>query len=67
MNENEKLIEAACHVGDAIDSLYEILESGAYTDEKIRHAIDTAIPYLTEIAGNMWAIIDDSPEDIEEL
>lgn len=67
MNKTETMIEAAFHVGAAEDSLYDLLESGAYTDEKIRHAIDTAISYLSEIAGNMWAIAEDRPEDIEEL
>lgn len=69
MNEkkDEIMVNAACHVGDAIDCLYELLDSNAYTDETICTAINSAISYLSEIAGNMWAIIDEEPEDIEEL
>lgn len=69
MNEkkDEIMVDAACHVGDAIDCLYKLLDSNAYTDETICTAINSAISYLSEIAGNMWAIIDEEPEDIEEL
>ena len=63
----EIMVNAACHVGDAIDCLYKLLDSNAYTDETICTAINSAISYLSEIAGNMWAIIDEEPEDIEEL
>ena len=67
MNENQ--MNAIVKVTWLIAEAQEILENlaGDIPDEKIGNAIDSAHEYLWDISGNMWAIIDNRPEDIEEL
>lgn len=66
MNENQ--MNAIVKVTGLIAEAREILENlaGDIPDEKISNAIDSAHECLWDISGNMWAIIDNRPEDIEE-
>ena len=69
MNENERrdaIESVAMLTGKAKEILEDLLD--AYADnKKYSEAINTAFVYLGDIAGNMWAIATDCPEDIYEL
>ena len=68
MDEKERMDaieEVAILTGKAREILEELLDE--YGNDKIGQAIETAFVYLGDIAGNMWAILEDRPEDIEEL
>lgn len=67
MNENQReaIEKVAMLTGEAKEILEELLD--ASNDDKISNAINAAFVYFGDIAGNMWAIATDTPEDIYEL